>query len=94
MSCAATRQGDEMYCSRCKLRWEAATPQSAPCLPERRTPRRAARLAHIPATGGDFDARALVVQLRGWVSSPYVLLRMEEIARAAYALGKKDRGPK
>lgn len=92
MSCAATRQGDEMYCSRCQLRWDAAGPQAATCAPlDRRGPKRKA-LESVATPGGVFDARAFMLARRGWVSSPGVLDRMEIIAREAYAAGRKDGG--
>lgn len=91
MTCAATRQGDEMYCSRCQLRWDAAGPQTVVCAPlDRRGPKRKALEPAATLSGGAFDARAFMLARRGWVSSPGVLDRMEIIAREAYAAGKKD----
>lgn len=78
-----------MYCSRCQLRWAAAEAQTAACLPiERRSNKRQA-ITPPPAAAGAFNARALVLQHRGWVSSPGVLDRMEIIAREAFKLGQK-----
>lgn len=77
-----------MYCSRCKSRWEVGASQASPCLPERRSPSRQATTPQA-APANQFNARAVVLQYRGWVTSPAVLDRMEVIAREAYALGKK-----
>lgn len=93
MTCAATRQGDEMYCSRCQVRWAANEPKTAACAPvDRRGARRKALEPPAPTgtPGGAFDARAFMLARRGWVSSPGVLDRMEIIAREAYAAGVKD----
>ena len=93
MTCDATRQGDEMYCSRCGIRWAAAEVKVISCAPvERRSARRKALDLATPTPGAQFDARAFTLARRGWVSSPGVIDRMEVIAREAYAQGKKDGG--
>ncbi len=89
MMCAATRQGDEMYCSRCQVRWPAAEPKSVDCLPVERRGRQRQAVTPRAAPAGEFNAHAFVLARRGWVSSPGVLDRMEIIAREAYAAGVK-----
>lgn len=85
MSCAATRQGDEFYCSRCRSRWDADGPQPTPCAPAAER-----RKAPIVTPSGVFDARAMVHKHRGWITSHSVLERMEIVARLAYEAGRRD----
>lgn len=84
MSCDATTQGDEMYCSRCQLRW--ATSDPAPrCLP---VERRKVNRSPTPAVN-TFNARKFALQHRGFITNPAVLDVLEQAVRAAYAAGVK-----